>query len=316
MPDDTRMEFWATIGSLLRRRRVIIPALVIAMALAVVAYLGTPTSYTSSTTMILTTTQYGGTESQDPTKPTELTNPMLNFNASLLTTTAILIQTMGTKSVADELGVGGPTTLIVNDGRTNPDLLGLNGPFMYVEVTSTSAATAQQVVKDAQALMRQKLKEWQSSLNAPEKTYVSLIDVVPPNAPAPDRGHGTKLGFLAFVFGFLLCLGIAYLSNQRRLRKRARAAAKRPAVAAAPPGGGSWDDHDPRPPVAPIAFPEGDEEEAEPAVVATYVTEPEPAGAVSPFMKPEPRFPSRLQRKNDAFLRPVPLKQKVRSRNR
>ena len=80
--------------------------------------------------MVLTTTEYGGTESQDPAKPTELTNPMLNFNDSLTTTSAILIEAMNTKAVAKQLGVAGSTALVIDDGRTNPDLLGLNGPFI------------------------------------------------------------------------------------------------------------------------------------------------------------------------------------------
>ena len=39
---------------------------------------------------------------------------------------------MSTKDVATQLGATGATVLIVNDGRTNPDLLGLNGPFLYI----------------------------------------------------------------------------------------------------------------------------------------------------------------------------------------
>ena len=63
------MEFWITIVGLLRRKRVIIPAVLVAAALGAAAYLGTPVTYVSSTTMILTTTEYGGTESQDPATP-------------------------------------------------------------------------------------------------------------------------------------------------------------------------------------------------------------------------------------------------------
>ena len=132
------MEFWITIVGLMRRKRVIVPALLVAAALGAAAYLSTPVTYVSSTTMVLTTTEYGGTESQDPTKPTELTNPMLNFNDSLKTTSAILIEAMNTRRVASGSGAGGRTTLVVDDGRTNPNLLGLNGPFLYIVGRSTS----------------------------------------------------------------------------------------------------------------------------------------------------------------------------------
>jgi hypothetical protein len=320
MGDDRRTEFWSTLGSLLRRKRVIIPAAVIAMTLGTVAYLGTPTTYMSSTTMILSPTEFGGTESQDPAKPSELSNPLLNFNDSLRTTSAILIQAMGTKDVADQLGVAGPTQLVINDGRTNPDLLGLNGPFLYIEATSTSSAAALAVVKNAQTLMREKLKEWQSSLNAPEKTFVSLVDIVPPAAPEPERGQAMKLGLMSFLFGFLLCIGIAYFLNQRRGRKRARTAATH--LATASPAGEVRRDGRSQPQAAPAAqLPDDDaedqdaEEDDEPTAVASSLAKPGPTVAPT-FKKPEQRFPTRLQRKGDPFVRPVPLKQKVRSRNR
>ena len=115
------MEFWVTIAGLVRRRRVIIPALLVAVALGAAVYVTTPVTYTSSTTMILTTTEYGGTESQDPAMPSDLINPMLNFNDSLRTTSAILIEAMNTKEVATQLGALGRTTLRVDDGRTQPE---------------------------------------------------------------------------------------------------------------------------------------------------------------------------------------------------
>jgi len=126
------MEFWITIVGLVRRKGVVIPALLIAVALAVTAYLMTPISYVSSSTMVLTTTQFGGTESRDPTKPTDLTNPLLNFNDSLTTTSAILIEAMNTGSVDRQLGITGSTQLVasatcavadhgVRDGCVGPD---------------------------------------------------------------------------------------------------------------------------------------------------------------------------------------------------
>ena len=154
MGQDSGTGFWATIVGLLRRKGVVIPAILIAFAGGVLAFSGTPVSYVSSTTMVLTTTQFGGTESQDPTKPTDLTNPMLNFNDSLRTTSAILIESMNTKEVADQLGIRGSTTLVVNDGRTNPNLLGSNGPFLYIVGRSGSSAETERVVAEAQKLMQ------------------------------------------------------------------------------------------------------------------------------------------------------------------
>lgn len=253
------MEFWITIVGLARRKRVIFPALLIAFALGAVAYAATPVRYSSSTTMVLTTTQFGGSESQDPSQPTSLTNPMLNFNDSLRTTAGILIEAMSTKDVAAASGVTGKASLTVNDGRTNPNLLGLNGPFVYVEGTSTSPAQAQAIVLRARDVMRMKLKAWQSSLNAPQKTYLSLAEVVAPGPAEPSRSRATKLGLVGLIAGFLLSMGIAYFGHGLSVRRRARAAAPRPAVTSAPPlegrpGGGRVR----RPSRAPVLVPEKD----------------------------------------------------------
>ncbi len=311
------MEFWVTIVGLLRRKRVIIPTLLVALTLGAVAFLGTPNTYTSSTTMVLTTTPYGGTESQDPTKPNELTNPMLNFDDSLKTTSAILIEAMNTKGVADELDVSGPTTLIVNDGRTNPNLLGLNGPFLYVVGQSTSATEAKRVVVEAQKLMETKLRQWQADLNAPQKTYVSLADVVPPTTPQPR--HAAKLGIIAFLFGFLLCVGIAYLGHQLRARRRARAAA---AAAGPSPDQDPEQDRTWRPSRPPVLVPQDDEEDdGEPAVVPRLLKKAEPAAAPTPVKQPGPSVgPTPLKqhgpsvgptplRRTESVFGPTPLKQ-------
>jgi hypothetical protein len=263
--EESRTQFWGTIFGLLRRKRVVIPALLVGLTLGAVAYSGTPTSYVSTSTMVLTTTEYGGTESQDPAKPNDLSNPLLNFNDSLKTTSAILLQLMGTKSVTDQLGAVGPTSLIVNDGRTNPDLLGLNGPFVYVVAKSTSASEAGRLVKDAQALMRKKLRDWQNEVKAPQKTYVSLVDVVPPTSPTPDNGQGKKLALLAFLFGFMLCLGIAYFGHQFRARRAARAAAL-PVVDETPQGDEPGDEPIRHPYPAAVLVPDEDETDADEAV--------------------------------------------------
>ncbi len=216
------MEFWLTILTLLKRRRVIIPTILVGAVLGGTAFLMTPVYYVSSTTMVLTTTEYGGTESRDPAQPTDLTNPMLNFNDSLTTTSAILIQAMNTKAVAKQLGAAGSADLVIDDGRSNPDLLGLNGPFIYIAGRSTSPEQAQQLVTQAQQLMRDKLVEWQKALKAPQKTYVGLVDVVSPTAPTADRSEAVKYALLAFVGGLLLCLGFAYFRYRIHARRLAR----------------------------------------------------------------------------------------------
>lgn len=325
------MEFWSTILGLIRRAVVIIPAFLVAATLGTLAYLGTPETYVSSTTMVLATTEYGGSEVVDPTEPTQLVNPMLNFNGSLQTTSAILIQTMGTKGILEQLGAnGGGTQLIVNDGRTNVDLLGLNGPFLYIEGRSTSAEDAQRVVVDAKKVMQKKLGEWQRALNAPQKTYVSLVDVVPPTAPEADSGRTIKMGVLAFLFGFVLCVGIAYFGHQIRARRRARVAAapavldKRPPLPEVPQQRQS-------PPHPPSSGPSPDGHEGAGSIVVPTAV-PKEAGPAVPMTTPrtrsEPTFVRTTSRKKDESTHPTlqktassavvraPVKVNGRSRNR
>ena len=124
---------------------------------------------------------------------------------------------------------------MVNDGRTNPNLLGSNGPFLYIVGRSGSSAETERVVAEAQKLMQKQLLELQNALNAPEKTYVSLVNVVAPSAPEADASRATKLGLMAAGFCFVLTIGIAYFGQRFRARRRARAAV-RAAVAGPPPG--------------------------------------------------------------------------------
>lgn len=219
------MDFWIRVASLLRRRWVVVPAVLAALTMGLAAFLATPKSYESTATMVLTTTEFGGTESRDPAAPTDLTNPLLNFSESLRTTSAILIQAMGTEDVAKQLGVRDRKALVVDDGRSNPHLLGLNGPFVFISVKSSAPDQARDIVLSAQELMRGKLSEWQASLGAPKQTYVSLADVVPAGASELDRSRATKLSVVAALFGLLLSLDIAYAADRLRARRQGRGAA-------------------------------------------------------------------------------------------
>jgi hypothetical protein len=299
------MEFWVTIAGLMRRRRVIIPAVLVAAALGAAVYVTTPVTYVSSTTMILTTTEYGGTQSQDPATPSDLINPMLYFNDSLKTTSAILIEAMHTRDVARQLGASGPTTLYVDDGRTNPNLLGLNGPFLYIVGQSTSPDEATEVVRRAQALMRLKLDEWQDDLGAPQNTFVTLVDVVPASAPELQRGRATKLALMAFLFGFGLSMGVAYLVHQVRTRRRASAAAHAsqadsPPLAESPgpgPGRPGLDHGPPRTvPARPDATPPPDPARPAPGKDALAPARPSNGKDAAPKTVPQRPMPARLRR--------------------
>lgn len=217
------MEFWLTLIGIVRRKRFILPALLVAIAVGATAFAATTPSYVSRTTMVLTLTEFGGSESRDPSVPTDLTNPMLNFVDSLTTTSAIMINAMNTEEVARELDATGRATLVVDDGRSNPELLGLNGPFLHIRVESDSPSLTAQVAAGAQFLIRDKLEQWQATLNAPRSTFIRLVDVVPTGTPEVERGGQVQIALLAAGASFGLCLVFAYLRHQVRARRRARA---------------------------------------------------------------------------------------------
>jgi hypothetical protein len=208
------MDFWKAILGLARRRYVGPPILGVAVLLAALAYLITPPHYMSSTTMVLTIPTSGGTLSQDPNKPAALTNPLLNFGDGLKTTSAILIQSMNTPEVAAELGVGESTKLVVNDGSANPGLLGVSGPFVYIEADAATADEAHGVVRAAQDRVRQELLNRQKALNAPPVTYITMTDVVPASTPEVMRDTQIQLAVAALVLTVIGGLVGAYAAER------------------------------------------------------------------------------------------------------
>jgi hypothetical protein len=216
------MDFWKAILGLARRKLLIIPLLGLTIALGVAGYFLTPVHYVSSTTMVLVPPAVGGTLSRDPTKPIDLTNPMLNFSNNLKTASSILIQAINTPEVAAELGVvkHGPTQLTIDDGRTNPKLLDSNGPFIYVVGDSTSQAEAKDVVLRAQARLRQELVDRQKTLGAPPETYLTIVDVVAPTTAKVTRAQRIKIGGIAFVLSLVFGLATGYAWQRVRASRQ------------------------------------------------------------------------------------------------
>ncbi|WP_326828938.1 hypothetical protein OIE13_28155 [Streptosporangium sp. NBC_01810] len=213
------MEFWRTILDLARRKRVGFPLVGLALLGAVAVFFLVPPRYLASTSMVLTTPPAGGTT--DPAKPLGRSNPLLQFSDGLRTTAGILILSMNTEAVAAELGVvkDGPVELTINDGRTNPSMLGIlmNGPFVYVEVRSDSADLSRTVMARTQLRLRTELIRRQEMLGAPLSTFIGLVEVVPPAYPVVDRsGTWQAMGGAAFLV-VALGLGAVYVVERRRV---------------------------------------------------------------------------------------------------
>ncbi|MEU0518216.1 hypothetical protein [Streptosporangium sp. NPDC006007] len=214
------MDFWKTIFGLVRRRAIGPPLGALGLVAAALVFFLVPTYYVSTASMVLTTPATGGTLSTDPTRPIGLTNPLLQFSDGLRVTAGILILSMNTPEVLAELGVAenGTTKVTVNDGRTNPDLLGIstNGPFVYVEVEGRDAAEAQSVVLRAKERIRKELADRQQALRAPRSTFISIVDVVPSSVPTAKMSGKLMAAGGALFLVLLVGLGIAYGLAYRR----------------------------------------------------------------------------------------------------
>ncbi|GLZ28896.1 hypothetical protein Lesp02_10860 [Lentzea sp. NBRC 105346] len=204
------MDFWKTVLGLVRRKFIGPPVIATGLLVGALVFFLLPTHYQSSAFMVLTTPAAGGT--QDPSKNTGLTNPLLQFNDGLRTTAAILIQSMNTPEAFASLGVveHGPTKVLINDGSTNPDLLGTNGPFVYVEGDSTSYEEARGVVVRGQKKIRDELVTRQKELGAPESTFISVVDVVSASEPEALLMDKFQAAAVAFVLTVLLGFAGAY----------------------------------------------------------------------------------------------------------
>ncbi len=219
------MRFWRTILGLARKKVVGPPVVIAAIGLALAAYFLMPSRYVSTASMVLTVPATGGTLETEPQSRTGLTNPLLQFNDALRTTAGILILATNTRDVYAELGApeNGPTAVVVNDGRTNPDLLGIstNGPFIYVEVESDSPATVREVMRKAQLRVRLELAKRQTALDAPISTHIGIMDVMPPTTPRASIGDRLAAAGFGGVLGVVGGLGLAYAVQRIRSTRRA-----------------------------------------------------------------------------------------------
>lgn len=214
------MELWTILTGLLTRRTVGPPLILLSLLVAVGTFFFAPAKYQSSALMVLTTSARGATI--DPQKTYGLQNPLLGFSDGLKTTATILIQAINTPELRREAGApkDGPVELTVDDGRTDPDLLDISGPYIYVSVLAPTADQAGKTVAAVQSRVRKELNDRQVALGAPKSTFVSLNDVVPLSAPEEVTSVRWKTAAGAFAVSLLAGFGLAYAVGRRKRIKQ------------------------------------------------------------------------------------------------
>lgn len=230
------MEFWKAIFGLLRRILIGPPLVLLAVAVGVGAFFVVQPKYTADVSIVLATPVNGGTVNTDKTKQ-GLTNPFLSFNDALKIGASIVILSMNTQDVWTQLGApkDGPTEITINDGRTNPNVLDISGPYIYIQVASDSPEKASQVLMTARKRVASELYKWQKALGAPANTFITSTDIVPPSRPEVDHSSRVEAAIGGGVVALLLGLAIAYGVTRRQASRLVKAPAGAPSATEAAP---------------------------------------------------------------------------------
>ncbi|MBI1758407.1 MAG: hypothetical protein HYR62_04170 [Actinobacteria bacterium] len=225
------MDFAKSLMVLLRRWYVALPALALSLGLAAVVFEAVPAKYASAGTIVLlspsTGTGAGGTKSP--------TNPLLAFDGSLTTVSTALIQVMLSSEVGKDLASAGATAdYEVGDGN-------LGGPFIHVEATGASPAEAQRTVGLVLERTSTELRDREVAYRAPLATYIQVDYLVRPSEAkrllgSKVRAAGAALA-LALAFSISSAFMIESIMENRRNRRRPKAAAGQPVGMTGPPLG-------------------------------------------------------------------------------
>lgn len=218
------MTFWLILLGLVKRRNVAVGMAVASLGLAALVIFAIPTRYVSVATVVLTTSPTNDQSLAGDPNQRPMINPLLNFNEGLKIAVTILVQSMNTPEVLDQLGLaeGSPTSVTIS-GDGGAEVLGDKGPFLFFTGQSTvSPDAAKDAVVRAEQLTREVLIDRQRALNAPESQLISLLFVVPPTEAVAD--HGVQIRGTAFGLGLGLVgsLGVAYLLAVLRENRRGR----------------------------------------------------------------------------------------------
>ncbi|HEX5117380.1 MAG TPA: hypothetical protein VFW65_19490 [Pseudonocardiaceae bacterium] len=212
------MDFWKTMGVLLRRWYVSVPVFVLSVVLAGGVFLAVPTQYESTGTIVLTPPTDGGIVATDPKQATGPGNPLLGFEGSLTITTQLLIQSLSSPTVQGQIAAGGGVdTYQAGDGGTG-------GPFVVIIADAPTKALAQRTVDLALKYAANELNTRQKNLDAPPSTFIGTQVVVDPTPAERKLGSKVRFAGVALALGVVVSLGAAFAIESIMLARRRRKA--------------------------------------------------------------------------------------------
>ncbi|XVS66749.1 hypothetical protein ACQPYE_12015 [Actinosynnema sp. CA-299493] len=217
------MDFWGAVRTLRRRWYIALPAAITAVAVAAGVFLSIPTRYQSSGVMVLTSPAAGGTfkEKISPEDAVRV-NPLLSFDGSLTTTAQIISQILADpKTRKESLGLGKDSTENFTAAGG-----GMGGPFLFVTADGSTPEAAEQLVTTVMEFATKELDKQQTTLKAPESTFITSQVIVNPTEAEAQIGGKVRYAGAAFVLLMLLTTAATFggdsVLNHLRRRREAR----------------------------------------------------------------------------------------------
>jgi hypothetical protein len=198
------VDFWKTLKILFSRWYIALPVFLVACAGAAAVFVTTPTYYTSTGLVLLTTPPAGGVLDPDAAHRIKL-NPLLGFDDGLKITSTVLIANLNSPEVMGAIATSGPGDSLTISPPPNVD-----GPFILMTSVSQSPSDASMMVKRAIDRARQELYNRQSSLQAPTATFINMSEVVSPTAPAAQVKSKTRAAAVVLALGIAASLAATY----------------------------------------------------------------------------------------------------------
>lgn len=213
------MDFSSTMRAIARLWYVAIPVFLLVLAISLFVADRTPHQYESTGTVVLTEPDPASAAKDHSLGPEEVANPLLSFADSLTTSSELLIQSLNSPIVAQQVHAkGGTATYTASDGA-------LTGPFIVVTADATQPEKVQDTVALAIQYVRQELVQRQKDLGAPAASFIVVKDIVTPTSAAPKLGGKTRFLGAVVILALSASLCATYgVDTYRKRRRRVRTA--------------------------------------------------------------------------------------------
>jgi capsular polysaccharide biosynthesis protein len=213
------MSLWNTIRVLFRRWHIALPGLLMSCVLAAVVFAMVPPKYESGAVAMLV----------QPKSASATFNPLLAFDPSLTTAAQVVIQSLNTPEVANEVGVlDNQDTLTISDTDSrNASDFQLTRPFLYVTAQSPSAEKSAALVSRILDEAQVELVERQKALGVSSAKYIRFQGVVDVTTPTKVFKSTLLATCVALIIGLILTLVAVYGSESFAAARAARVDAAR-----------------------------------------------------------------------------------------